>query len=157
MMVEDKIGDPKTHAIIGAAMEVHRQLGCGFLELVYQEALAFEFEARGLPYRREPELPVLYKGRRLNAKYKPDFVCFDTVIVEPKALSVIGRVEESQILNYMKAAGVECGLLLNFGARSLHHRRFVLSKSVKSAESADVRSIPSGQAVSTAAGQDVED
>lgn len=121
--------DPRTYAIIGAAMEVHRELGCGFLEPVYQEALAFEFDLGKLPYRREAELPVFYKGKKLSATYRPDFICYDSVVVKLKALARLGGNEEAQCLNYMKACGSECGLLLNFGAKSLEFRRMALTKS----------------------------
>src|SRR5579862_1586934 len=95
--------DPQTHAIIGAAMEVHRQLGPGFLEAVYQEALALEFAARGIPFAPEVELPVYYKGQQLTCFYKADFVCYESVILELKALKAITGVEEAQLLNYLKA------------------------------------------------------
>ncbi|MBE3123387.1 MAG: GxxExxY protein [Planctomycetes bacterium] len=121
------VGDPQTYAVIGAAMEVHRQLGCGFLEGVYQEAMALELAARGVPHRREVELPVFYKGVRLEVIYRADLVCFDVLVVEIKALRQMGGTEEAQLLNYLKATGCRTGLLLNFGARSLVHRRFVLS------------------------------
>jgi len=121
--------DTRTHAIIGAAMEVHRQLGCGFLEAVYQEAFQQELLERNVPFQREVRVPVFYKGSRLAADYRADFICFDSVIVELKALQRLTGVEEAQVLNYLKATRHEVGLLLNFGARSLQYRRFVFSKS----------------------------
>jgi GxxExxY protein len=129
--------DPRTYAVIGAAMEVHRVLGCGFLEAVYQEALEIELERRGVPFQRQVELPVRYKDRLLNKTYCADLIVYEALIVELKALSRLGGIEEAQVLNYLKATGLEVGLLLNFGARSLEYRRLVLSKSVKSAKSAD--------------------
>jgi GxxExxY protein len=121
--------DPRTYAIIGAAMEVHRVLGCGFLEPVYQKALAVEFSKRRILYLRETSFPVYYKEVELNVPYRPDFICFDNVVVELKALARIGGIEESQVINYLKVTGYEVGLLLNFGARSLEYRRFALTKS----------------------------
>ncbi|MBM4295708.1 MAG: GxxExxY protein [Deltaproteobacteria bacterium] len=99
--IKEDTKDPKTYAIIGAAMEVHRQLGCGFLEAIYQEALALEFTTRSIPYRREVELPVFYKEQQLKANYKADFICHDSIIVELKALSKLSGLEESQIINYL--------------------------------------------------------
>jgi len=109
-------------------MEVHKVLGHGFLEPVYQEALALEFAARNIPFNREVKLPITYKEKELNTSYKADFICFDAVIVELKALSRIGTVEESQVINYLKASGLEVGLLLNFGATSLEYKRFANTK-----------------------------
>ena len=116
--------DPKTYAIIGAAMEVHKQLGCGFLEAVYQEALACEFQIRSIPFRREVDLPIVYKEQKLNTFYRADFICFDTVLVETKALDCISGAEEAQIINYLKVTGLGIGLLLNFGSVSLEYPRF---------------------------------
>jgi GxxExxY protein len=120
--------DPRSFAIIGAAMEVHRHLGCGFLEAVYGEALTWEFTERAVPFRREVDLPVFYKGHQLNTTYRADFVCFNSIIVELKALAKLGGIEEAQIINYLKSARYETGLLLNFGAPSLDYRRFIFSK-----------------------------
>jgi GxxExxY protein len=111
----EKVRDPQTYEIIGAAMEVHSLLGCGFHEPVYQEALAKEFTLRGIPYRREIELAILYKGEPLDVTYKPDFICYHSVIVELKALDKISGKEQSQVINYLKATGIERALLFNFG------------------------------------------
>jgi GxxExxY protein len=120
--------DPRTFAIIGAAMEVHKQLGCGFLEAVYQEALALEFATKHISFKREVCLPIQYRGQILATAYCADSICFESVVVELKAAHMSGT-EEAQVINYLKATGFEVGLLLNFGARSLQHRRLVLSKS----------------------------
>ena len=119
--------DPRTYAIIGAAIEVHKQLGQGFLEAVYQEALAIEFGRRNIPFRREVRLPIHYKGQLLGTTYCADFICFDSIVVELKALSRMSGTEESQVINYLKATSFQLGLLLNFGTRSLEHRRLVFS------------------------------
>jgi GxxExxY protein len=127
--------DPRTYAIIGAAMEVHRELGCGFLEAVYQEAFALELESRGVSYRREVELPVVYKSQRLATSYRADFLCYETIVVELKALAKLTGVEQAQIINYLKATGLETGLLINFGTQSLEYKRFVYSKPKSAAPS----------------------
>jgi GxxExxY protein len=124
---EASMRDPETYAIIGAAMAVHGELGHGFLEPVYQAALEREFRLQEIPFRREVEIPVSYKGQLLAVSYRPDFVCFGNIIVELKALQKLNTVEEAQVLNYLKATGFERGLLINFGAPSLQHKRFILS------------------------------
>ena len=124
--VDDK--DPRTHAIIGAAMEVHSVLGCGFLEAIYQEALALEFTMRGIPFTREVGIPVFYKGRQLSSVYRADFMCFGSVVVEIKAIDRMGLFEEAQIIHYLRATEQSVGLLLNFGGKKLEFRRFAFSK-----------------------------
>jgi GxxExxY protein len=119
--------DPRTYAVIGAAMEVHRQLGCGFLEAVYQEALEIELAARSIPFEAQFDIPVRYKGRVLKAFYRPDFLCFEAVVVELKALTQLGPIEEAQVINYLKGTGYEVGLLLNFGRTSLQSKRYILT------------------------------
>ncbi len=119
--------DSRTYAIIGAAIEVHRRLGVGFLEGVYQEALTLELQDRGIPFRRQVEIPVHYKQTRLRCSYRADFVCFESVILELKALRSIGGSEEAQVINYLKASNLQIALLLNFGTLRLEHKRFILS------------------------------
>ena len=119
-------GDPHTYAIIGAGMEVHSQLGCGFLEGVYQEAMGLELRSRGIPFRAQVEMPIFYKGTCLATSYRADFIWFESIIVELKAIGQIGGIEDAQVINYLKATGFHVGLLLNFGTRSLQYKRLVL-------------------------------
>ena len=128
--------DKETYAIIGAAMTVHRELCCGFFEAVYQDALEKEFKHLAIHYRREVKLPIYYRGQRLNSYYQADFICFDSVIVELKALQRLSGTEEAQVINYIKASNLHLALLLNFGTRSLQHKRQVFNLR-ESAQSAD--------------------
>ena len=132
--------DPQSHAIIGAAMEVHRELGFGFLEAVYQCALALEFQQRSIPFKAEVALPIRYKSKLLTCGYRADFICFEDLLVETKAIVELTRVDDAQVINQLKATGLERGLLLNFGGPSLEFKRLVLTPSVnprKSAKSVD--------------------
>ena len=117
--------DQKTFAVSGAAMEVHSELGCGFLEAVYQEAMEKELAYQEIPYKSQPPVRIKYKGEPLKKKYEPDFLCYDKVIVEIKAMDKLSSNEHAQIINYLKAAKFKVGLLVNFGSKSLEHKRFV--------------------------------
>ncbi|MEO8140844.1 MAG: GxxExxY protein [Gemmatimonadota bacterium] len=117
--------DPQTFAIIGAAMEVHRTLGHGFLEAVYHEAMGLELGTRAIPFHSEVPLPVHFKGQLLGTRYRVDLVCFGVVVVELKAHGQLHPRHVAQTLNYLKASGLWRGLLINFGAPSLEFRRLV--------------------------------
>ncbi len=158
MLKPIKMDDPRTYAMIGAAMEVDRELGPGFLEGVYQDALEIEFQLRGIPYVREKGISISYKGQPLQHLYRADFICYDAVLVETKALKQLNSADVSQILNYLrtyalwpvsppshtehgqetgssnpvspnlKATGLKVSLLINFGKPSLEYRRFANDK-----------------------------
>ena len=114
-------------AVIGAAMEVHRVLGAGFLEAVYQEALEIEMESRNIPFEARKDLAVVYKGRQLQKRYEADLICCGQIIAELKALDRLTNKEEAQLLNYLKATGLRVGLLINFGSVGrLEWKRFVV-------------------------------
>ena len=117
--------DNRTFKIIGCAMEVHKELGSGFLEAVYQEALERELSFQGVTYKSQPVVEISYKGKSLIKTYQPDFICFDEIIVEIKAISSLSGIEEAQLINYLKATGLSIGLLINFGSRSLDYKRMV--------------------------------
>lgn len=112
-------------AILGAAMAVHRELGHGFLESVYQEALEREFQYKNIVYERQKKLPIFYRGVLLKSSFQADFVCYGSVIVELKALQKITDDDEAQLINCLKASNIPKGLLLNFGAKSLQYKRLV--------------------------------
>jgi len=130
--VENAIGgdmvllyEEETFSIIGAAMEVHKELGHGFLEAVYQEALENEFIDKGIPYKREVPLTIFYKNKPLNKCYIADFICFDKIIIELKAISAITAEHQIQVLNYLTATRLKLGLILNFGRKSMEHKRII--------------------------------
>ncbi|MDW7680385.1 MAG: GxxExxY protein [bacterium] len=115
----------EVYNIVGAAMEVHNMLGSGFLEAVYQEALAIEFRLRGIPFTEQLLLQLEFKGHPLKCKYVPDYLCYEEIIVEIKALKQCGPNEEAQIINALKAAKKRVGVLINFGEQSLYWKRYV--------------------------------
>jgi len=114
-----------TYAIIGAAMEVHRILGAGFLESVYEEALAHELHLRDIPYQRQVALQVQYKDVVVG-HFRADMLVDNKVIVELKATKGLSEIDEAQLINYLNGAGYRVGLLLNFGTPSLQHRRRIV-------------------------------
>ncbi len=117
--------DPQTHAIIGAAFEVHNRLGCGFLESVYSAAFCVELSHCEIPFELEVPLNIQYRGERLECSYRADFICFGEIIVEIKSVEKLIPIHTSQIINYLKVTGFGRGLLLNFGAERLEFKRFV--------------------------------
>ena len=116
----------EVYAVGGAAIDVHRELGPGFLEAVYQEAMEIELKAREIPFVAQKPVTVQYKGLTLDKRYFADLVCFDQIIVEIKALGRLSGTEDSQVLNYLKATGYKVGVLINFGSHGkLEWKRFV--------------------------------
>ncbi len=124
--MSDIIFKQESYNIIGAAMEVHKELGAGFVEGIYQEALEMEFARQNIPYLREHNLNVFYKGQKLSKHYFADFVCYNQIIVELKALNDFSKNHHAQVINYLKASEMKLGLLINFGSSSLQYKRFVL-------------------------------
>ena len=122
----DLLYKQECYNIVGACMAVHRELGHGFLEPVYQEALALELTRSSIPFEREKELSIIYKGVELKSYYKADFICYDQIILELKALDALSNDHVSQLMNYLKATDLKVGLLANFGAPSLQYKRYVL-------------------------------
>ncbi|MFA6403637.1 MAG: GxxExxY protein [Salinivirgaceae bacterium] len=121
----DLLFKDEVYKIIGAAMEVHNELGYGFLEAVYQEALEIEFEERGIPYHKEKEIEVYYKNLRLKKGYKADFLCFEEIIVELKTSKEFCSQDVAQLLNYLKATETKVGLLINFGKEKLEYKQLI--------------------------------
>ena len=124
--MNDLLFAEEIYNITGAAMDVQNELGTGFLEPVYQEALAIEMNARGIPFEREKELTIEYKGYILDKKYYADFVCYDDIIVELKAVDAIKNEHVAQVLNYLHASQKKLGYIINFGVKPLQRKRVVL-------------------------------
>jgi len=117
----------EVYQIMGAAFEVYAKLGQGFLEPVYQQALAIEFTRRGIPFKAQEPLSIEYKGQKLDRLYKPDFICFGLLIIELKATVALLPRDMGQLLNYMKATNIRVGLLINFGSVGrLEWKRYVI-------------------------------
>jgi len=114
-MEETLLHETETFAVRGACFEVYREKGCGFLESVYQECLEIELSIRGISFTAKRSLELEYKGRPLRTKYKPDFLCFDSILVEIKAVVELADEHRAQLLNYLRATGLQVGLLVNFG------------------------------------------
>ena len=134
----------ETYRILGACFEVYKEKGCGFLEPVYQECLAMEFELQGIVHVPKRPLKLEYKGRPLQKTYEADFVCFEKIIVEIKAVSELVDEHRAQILNYLHATGMKVGLLVNFGHHpKVEYERFSISKKLaeRPAEYAEERRI----------------
>jgi len=113
--------------IMGACFEVYKEKGNGFLESVYQECLEIEFAGRKIPFKIQPELSLTYKGHLLKSKFKPDFICYDKIVVELKAVTALSNEHRAQVQNYLRATGMKLGLLVNFGHYpKLEYERIVL-------------------------------
>ena len=118
----------ETYNIRGAIFSVHHELGNGFLERVYQDALELEFQERGIPYEREKNIQIMYKGKHLGEPYRADFVCYDKILIELKAVEKLQGIHRSQVVNYLKATGMKLGLLVNFGEEFVNIERIVRYK-----------------------------
>ena len=123
--------EEETGKILKACMNVFNELGNGFLEAVYQEALAIEFEEMHIPFERETKIDIFYKGKKLDKEYYADFICYDKIIVELKAISKLVNANKAQVINYLYGTKLSVGLLVNFGESSLKWERLTLLKNDK--------------------------
>ena len=125
-MEKDLLYKKEVYEIIGAAIEVHKELGSGFLESVYEETMVIESKKRKITHETQVQIPIYYKGKKLNKKFIADYVGYDKIIVELKCIPQLTKVEEAQIINYLKATGMKVGLLINFGSHGkLEWKRYV--------------------------------
>ena len=115
----------ESFAIVGACMKVHRTFGAGFLEAVYEEALEREFQNLKIPFKRQVKLDLYYGNQKLTKQYRADFICYDEIIVEIKAVSLIPTAFYAQLQNYLKCTNIELGMLINFGTSSLTYKRMI--------------------------------
>ena len=120
----------EVYQIVGAALEVSNHLGCGFLEAVYQEALSLEFAERHIPYVQQKRIQIKYKNTILQKHYMADFLCYEKIIVEIKAIKQLTSIEAAQILNYLKATGHPVGVLLNFGSPRFEWKRYINTRNL---------------------------
>jgi GxxExxY protein len=128
-MKADVVFPQVSYSIVGACFEVYNEKGCGFTEEIYQECLEMEMADQGIPFNAQPELPLAYKGRRLKKRFKPDFLCFDEVVLEIKAVSALVEEHRSQVLNYLNATKRPVALLVNFGSfPKVEYERIVLTE-----------------------------
>ena len=118
----------ESFSIIGAALEVHKVLGCGFIEVVYQEALEEEFKKRNIPFEREKELLINYKEKQLSKTFRADFICYNKIIIELKAVLQFTDDHYAQLYSYLKASNLPLGILINFGIANLDYYRLPASK-----------------------------
>jgi GxxExxY protein len=125
MSLDGIVFKDESYQIVGACMAVHRELGCGFLEAVYQEALEEEFKIRKIPYVREKQLDIFYKEKLLNKRYQADFICYGNIILELKALTELNSVHKAQLINYLKVTNLKLGLLVNFGGNAFESKRVI--------------------------------
>ncbi len=126
MVDNDFLFKDECYKILGCCMDVHSNLGCGFLESVYQEALELEFIRNSIPYEAESQIDIYYKGIVLDKKYYSDFICYDEIILELKAVKSLEDIHTAQLMNYLKATRKKVGYLINFGSTSLEYKRFIL-------------------------------
>jgi GxxExxY protein len=127
--MDDLIYKEEVYAIIGVAIEVHKELGSGFLEAVYEECMGIESEKRKIPHKTQVELDIRYKGKMIKKKYVADYIGFGKIIAEFKCIPKLTKGDEAQIINYLKATGLRVGLLINFGSKGkLEWKRYVLTK-----------------------------
>jgi GxxExxY protein len=130
-MSDSQQRDPQSAAVLGAAIEVHRTLGHGFLEAVYLNALCIELLQRGIPFTREMAIPVFYKEVKLACGYRADLLCYGSLLVELKAQAGLTEIDEAQVINYLRATTLDRALLLNFGTPRLQIKRLILTEDHK--------------------------